>query len=421
MVHANVLTIRDYKGISWVSLDLTESGDVVMIAGPNGAGKTSVLDALAVGLNGPSAVPTARPIRDGAESAEIVIQLDDYTVVRKITETGTTLVLRDKFGVKISKPQDTLNSLIGKLSFDPQKFQALKPKEQLDVLLDVLELDFNPAELAAQRATAFDARRDTSRELKSATAVLDGMPHHADAPEAEQSFADAMAARTAAQERNQKIKQAHDNVSRAEQDLETKRGAVFLLKEKLAEAEANERAAVELAEKCRAFAASAPAPVDLTALDEQISNLETVNAKVRANTAHNSQAATVTALESRVAELNGIMTGIDKIKSDGLAAAVLPMDNIGFDDDMTTLTIDGVPFAQVNTGQRFEASMYISAKLSKGLRIMRISDGSLLDQETLRRVRAFIEKNDYQLFIETVGFSDDEDAWNIEGGQLATR
>ena len=81
-------------------VEISPTGDIVEIAGKNGNGKTSVLDSIYWALGGGKGVQ-AKPIRTGAETAKIKLQLGEKETVsliveRKFTASGTTLKVSDR-------------------------------------------------------------------------------------------------------------------------------------------------------------------------------------------------------------------------------------------------------------------------------------------------------------------------------------
>ena len=127
------IQIRNYRGISALE---AEPGDGATIAvGKNAAGKSTLLNAIRAALAARDIGPDA--IRHGHDSAEILIDLDDLSVRRAITKSGSTLVVsRDGFDAK--KPQTMLTELLGASPLDPLDILLLKPKERRARILEAL-------------------------------------------------------------------------------------------------------------------------------------------------------------------------------------------------------------------------------------------------------------------------------------------
>jgi hypothetical protein len=119
------LIVRNFRGVEAREADIPPGGAI--FAGGNGKGKTSILRALQAALAGRDIAPDA--IRLGAEKAEILVDLDDVSVRRVITQkTSSVTVTRD--GFKAAKPQGFLDELLGTSAIDACALFLSPPKEQ---------------------------------------------------------------------------------------------------------------------------------------------------------------------------------------------------------------------------------------------------------------------------------------------------
>ncbi|MGH9252599.1 MAG: AAA family ATPase, partial [Acidimicrobiales bacterium] len=116
------LTAENIKRLR--AVEITPDGNTVIITGRNGQGKTSVLDSIWYALGGgPAAKGTIRPVRDGQNRAEVTVDLGDLVVTRSWTSAGgTALRVENTDGARYKSPQQMLDGLVGKLSFDPLTF-----------------------------------------------------------------------------------------------------------------------------------------------------------------------------------------------------------------------------------------------------------------------------------------------------------
>lgn len=384
--------------------DITPAGPVVLIGGNNGQGKSSTINSMFLGLAGRAASNAiARPVRDGAEEAQVRIDLGDLIVTRKWAGDKTSLTVTSADGAKYSAPQTILDKLRGSDAMaDPMEFTQLPAPKQKAILMGLVELPFDPDELDRRRKGLFDQRTDVSRDLKRAQSQLDGMhPAPAGTPDVEVSVTDLLREIQAADEANRRLRQIENDVI-ANMDL------VDRLKAQLAQAEADliaNKAALE----------AAPDRIDTEAIRDRMDDVENVNANVRAKQARAAAVAQRDREAAKAAELTNGIAALDKEKHDGLAAANYPIKGLGFDED--GVTFNKVPFKQASSAEQLRVSTAMCMALNPQLRVLYIRDGSLLDDTNLDLIGRMAEANDFQIWIERVG-TKDAGAIIIEDGEV---
>ncbi len=125
------LRIRNFAGI--LEADIVP-GKVTVFAGKNRQGKTSILNAVRAALEG--AAPET--IHQGAKSAEILIDLEEITVDRRITPGGQRVEVLNAEGFKRPAPQTYLCSLLGATQFNPMEFHRAKKVDRTKMLLEAV-------------------------------------------------------------------------------------------------------------------------------------------------------------------------------------------------------------------------------------------------------------------------------------------
>jgi hypothetical protein len=96
-----------------------------------------------------------------------------------------------------------------------------------------------------------------------------------------------------------------------------------------------------------------------------------------------------------------VKSGVRK-KDEALATAKYPIEGLGFDTVKREVIYNELPFDQASHAEQMKTSMAIGMAINPKLRIMRIKDGSLLDDKTLAIVAAMAEEHDFQVWIECV-------------------
>jgi DNA repair exonuclease SbcCD ATPase subunit len=365
-----------------VAVEISPDGDVVILSGKNGSGKSSALDAIWAALGGKAACPD-KPIREGADKAEVRLELDNGLVVeRTFTEKGTYLKVTAEEGrQKFTNPQAMLDALVGKIAFDPLAFARKAPKDQAAELLKVVDIGLDLEEHARQRQALYDARADANREVKRLDGARAVQLHYDDAP------AEIISASILAEE-----------VSQAA-NVEAQVGNA---KKRLEEID-KEMAALE-AERERMTAVAAGAVPDLPALRERLANVEVDNNKVRANERYAEIMGELKAARAVADKLDADLKGHDAAKEKALAAAKFPVEGLSFDEE--GVTYNGIPFAQCASSEQLKVAVAVAMAANPELRVIQIREGSLLDRESLDVIADLAGANDYQVWIEVVSDGD---------------
>lgn len=371
------------------AVEITPDGNTVVIAGRNGQGKTSVLDSIWFALGGGQAAKdTSRPIRDGETSATVTLDLGELKVTRTWTGDRTALKVENADGAKYGSPQAMLDGLVGRLSFDPLAFAQQDPRTQLAALLDLVELPFDPAELDGERRRLFDERTVLGREVKQLDGQLAAMPAPGDdLPNDEINVADLLA----------KARQAQDWKVRADglrHTSELAAARVVELEQQLADAR---QAAKAAADQVAQIPADLPDP---TAFDGQLEHVEQINARVRAAKQREQVRARLAERKAATDALTGQLNQIDTRKATAIAEATMPIDGLAFDDG--GVTYGGVPFKQCSAAEQLRVSIAMAMSLNPKIRIIRITDGSLLDSENMALISEMAADGDFQVWIERV-------------------
>jgi hypothetical protein len=412
------LTAENYKRLT--AVEIRPDGDVVLIGGRNAQGKTSVLDAIyAVLKGGAAARETVQPIRDGQDTAVARLEIGDehgnvvYVATRRWTKDDAgTLTVESSDHARFSSPQKLIDGMLGAITLDPLAFTRMDAKKQLGTLLDALgdSLGFDPVQLDAERKGVYDRRTDVGRDVKRLEGQLAGfLPADASVPSEEVSAADLLAQVEEITRQNRAIDQSIETARQARADRERAQDALA----------AAQRAADAAAERERALIAEAralPARRDPAPVLDQLSAIDTVNAKVRAQRDRAAVAAELSDRKQEQAQHTLKLEEIDQRKADGIAAAKLPVPGLGFDADGVTL--NGIPFSQASTAEQIRVSTALAMAGTPEIRVMRIDGGESLDSESLAIIEALAAEHQYQVWISRV---DESRAvgFTIEDGTVA--
>lgn len=380
------LTANNIKRLH--AVEIAPDGNIVVISGKNGAGKTSILDSIWFALAGGAALrDTPHPIREGEEHAEVTLDMGDFTVTRKWNgEKPSTLTVMSKDGAKYSSPQAFLDERLGALSFDPLAFSAKSPREQLADLLALVELPFDPEELDAKRLGIFDQRTEIGRDFTHAKGRVADIPRPTEEPGEEVSFASLTLEYDEARKVISQRRLVEDSLDQSKAQVDKLRG-------ELAHAEA----IVKLNERTLAETPEAP---DISELQERMERVEQDNQDIRDLREAWKSWAAHDLLRDQVDALTGQLAALDASKAEALAGAKMPIDGLAFDEE--GVTYNGIPFRQCSSGERLRVSLAMSMAMNPEIRVIRITDGSLLDGDNLRMIEDMAYDEDYQVWLEVV-------------------
>lgn len=413
------LEAENFKRLRAVEITPGPDGSLVVVAGRNAQGKTSVLDSIAAALGGASASKlTTRPIRDGEKDAAVRVDLGDIVVTRTWTPSGSKLVVEAADGARYPKPQQFLDDLIGKLSFDPLAFTQLSDKAQLETLLSLVDLPFDPAVLAGERARLFEARTEVGRDLKAATARLQAMPEvNPDGPTEEVSTADLMAEYQRANALLASNSAERSRLRDAEDRREGFAAAIERLQAELAEAFDSYNQAEAEVSTLQAKVEGLVDP-DVESIQARTATVEETNAAIRLRSQRAEVHGDMELASAKVDDLTAQIANVDARKAEGLAAAAMPIEGLGFDDEGVTYL--GVPLKQASGAEQLRVSMAIGMAGDPTIRVILIKDGSLLDPDNLALISEMAGAHDFQIWCERVGDTDGIGVVIEDGAVLTT-
>jgi recombinational DNA repair ATPase RecF len=391
------LKIKSFMKIE--TADIKPDGSLVVIGGKNAAGKTAILNAIDATLCGEKHIPKD-PIRHGDEKATIVLETDEFVATRTITDKKAYLKVDAKDGSRIKSPQQLFDEIASPISFDPLEFERMPPKKQAETLRKLVGLDFTSED--EKRKEAYDKRTEVGREIKRLQGAISKLPPRAKVPDEEISVAEL----TKEIDRRREI-----NATNAAQRL-TLDGLRSTAKGLLEEIKRTEEKLANLREEFKvtsdegkrlAGEVKTLVDEDLDEIREKISTAEQTNAAVRSMKERRRLEAELKEQTDESDRLTNYIHQIDEVKADATANAKYPIKGLAAADDW--VTFDGVPFGQASQGQRLRVSTAIGLAMHPKFNVMRIRDGSRLDEDGLKIMAQMAEEHDAQIWLERV--SDD--------------
>jgi len=427
------LQVENFQRIKAASI--TPTDNMVVISGANEQGKTSIINAIWWALGGADmtkATKTVKPIRDGADCAEVVVNLGDMIVTKRATAEGNTyLSVENNNGLVYKSPQKLLDGLIGKIAFDPLSFAQMDEKKQKETLLDLLKIGNDIEEIDKQRKAVYEARTEVNATIKSLDGQFNGLPcEEPDAPEEEINSAAILAELEKANEENRK----NDRLRLALKDLRAQVGQAETLRkstaEEISQLEDRLRATRAKLDEIEADGERLAARVkqgeevtaklvdhDISSFQARLAAVEETNRKVRTNRQGRDLADSLNKFTETSDRMTKEIASLDTKKTDIIKGAQYPIEHLGFDD--SGVTYKGIPFAQCSAAERLRVSLAMAMAMNPRLRVLRITDGSLIDSKNMAVIQEMCKEKDYQAWVEKVDESGKLGIY-IEDGEIKT-
>lgn len=370
--------------------------NTVVVSGANEQGKTSVLDSIFWVLSGGTmtkATGTKTPIRTGTKKAVVSLDLGDMIATRKATASGDTLTVEGKDGSIFKSPQSVLDALVGKIAIDPLSFANSSDKEQKETLLKMVDLGFCLKDHEDYRSACYNDRQSCGREVKRFEGVVASLPGPAAGDPTEEVRAEAII---------EEIRAA-DLTNRNNAD---KRNHVRFIKNTIEE---NKRKIDELQNGLKVLEGELMIAegeidglkdIDVTPLESALANASTINERVRSRKTFEQATKRLDDERARYAEFSKMLEGMDKKKTEAMEKATFPVPGLGFDE--TGVTFKSVPFSQCSSAERLRVSVAVAMAANPRLRVIRITDGSLIDSRNMAILEEMAIDADYQIWIEKV-------------------
>lgn len=402
------LEAQNVKRLKAVELTPAQDG-LSIIGGNNNQGKTSVLDALAWALGGEKFAPS-KPKREGSVTDPVIrVTLSNGFVVERSGKNGT-LKIKDPSGKKSG--QKILDEFIEKLALNLPAFMEMNDKDKAKVLLQIIGVGDQLFQLDAECATLYNRRTEIGRIADQKEKFAKEMPIYPDVPKEPVSAAELIAQQQEILGRNgqrqqwirdaQQIDMVINNIT-AEIDR-TKRDL-----ERLTAQLAAEQAKAKEAEK-------SPEDLEMESteeLEEQLRNVEEINAKVRANL--DREKADIDAEEYRN-QYNGLTDEIERIRSQRMAllnGAEMPLAGLSVEDG--ALTYNGQAWDNMSGSEQLKCAAAIVRKLNPECGFVLMDKLEQMDLQTLQEFGTWLEQEGLQVLATRVS-TGEECAVIIEDG-----
>lgn len=405
MVKISTLELENVKRIKAVSLTPAESG-LTVIGGDNGQGKTSVLDAIAWALGGEKFKPS-NPQREGSVlTPHLRITLSNGLVVERKGDKGA-LKVTDPNGKKAG--QQLLNEFVEQLALNLPKFMGATGKEKAHTLLQIIGVEDKLAELERQEETTYNQRHALGQIADRKAKYAEELPHYTEIPAEEISIAELIKSQQEILARNGENQRKRHNRDICEQELIRAQQAFDLAAEVLEKAKQDDEIARKSAENLQ--------DESTAEIEENIRNIDEINAKVRANIERERAFQEADELKGQYDELSEKIEQIRAEKASLLNNAEMPLAGLSVEDG--ELIYNGAKWDCMSGAEQLKIATAIVRKLNPECGFVLMDKLEQMDAKTLAEFGNWLEQEGLQVIATRVS-TGDECSIIIEDGLAKT-
>lgn len=408
----NKLEIENVKRIKAVKVEPSSKG-LTIIGGNNNQGKTSVLDSIAWALGGNKFKPSQAAREGTMVPPTLKITMSNGLIVERKGKNSSLKVI-DPNGQKGG--QQLLDSFVEELAINLPKFIDGTPKEKADVLLEIIGVGDQLAELELKEKELYNQRHTIGVIADQKEKFAKEQPYYNDAPKELISIADLIQQQQEVLAKNGENARKRQNLSVIQQNHQFKQSEVEHLKQQLATAE---KQLQELSSDLEIAQRDTMSLIDESTaeIEENISNIEEVNRKVRANLDKDKAEEDAKQQREQYNILTNDIESIRQQKRDLLINADLPLEGLSVDEGK--LLYQGQEWDNMSGSQQLIVATAIVRKLKPDCGFVLIDKLEQMDNITLEQFGKWLEQEGLQAIATRVSIGEEcaiiiEDGYSVE-------
>jgi predicted ATP-dependent endonuclease of OLD family len=388
-IKINKLEIENVKRVKAVKIEPTANG-LTVIGGKNNQGKTSVLDAICWALGGERYRPS-EPHREGSViPPNLHLVMSNGLVVERKGKNSDLKVI-DPNGQKGG--QQLLNEFVEQLALDLPKFMQSTSKEKANTLLQIIGVGDRLYELEQQEKETYNRRHTIGQIKDQKEKFAKEQPYYPDAPKEPISASELIKQQQDILARNGENQRKRDKLESLRNEYTFLSSQIRLLKEKLKELESQEKILFTDIETAKKSA------LDLhdegtEELETNISNIEEINAKVRANFDKDKAETDAQDYADQYNTLTADLNKVRQSKTDLLKGADLPLPGLSVIDG--ELTYNGHKWDNMSGSDQLKVAVAIIRKLNPQCGFVLMDKLEQMDIETLQEFGNWLEQEGLQ-------------------------
>lgn len=321
---------ENVKRVKAVALEPASDG-LTVIGGRNGQGKTSVLDAIAWSLGGDRFRPTEAKREGSAVDPHLKVQLSNGLVVERKGKSSS-LKVTDPEGRKSG--QQLLDGFVSRLALDLPRFMQANDAEKAKTLLDIIGVGDKLYELDESEKTLYNQRTGIGQMRDVKRGAAENMPAHPEAPSEPVSAMELIERQQAIlakngenQRKRQRRAELESERNAAAAEVESAEEQVRIANERLAAAKSR---LMDLVSECIEASKTAEQLQDESTaeIEEELSRIDEINAKVRENAARLAAQREADELDGQYKDLTERIEAVRAAKRELLEGADLPLEGL---------------------------------------------------------------------------------------------
>lgn len=396
----NKLEIENVKRIKAVKIEPSENG-LTVIGGRNNQGKTSVLDSIAWALGGERYKPSGATREGSVIPPNLHIVMSNGLVVERKGK-NSSLKVTDPNGQKGG--QQLLNEFVNQLAIDLPAFMEASNKKKADTLLQIIGVGEQLAKLEDREQELYNSRLAIGRIADQKKKYAEEQIYYPEAPKDLISPQDLIKQQQEILVKNGENQRKRERVSQIEYQVDTLGRQVNSLKEQLAQKEQ------ELNQAVSDLTIAKTDALDLLdqsteELERNLSNIEEINRKVRANMDKNKAEEDANEYRSQYDKLSSEIHDTRKQKLGLLQSAELPLPGLSVKDG--ELTYFDKKWDCMSGSEQLKVSTAIVRKLNPNCGFVLLDKMEQMDVESLNKFGRWLEQEGLQAIATRVSTGDE--------------
>lgn len=400
----NKLEIENVKRVKAVKIEPTANG-LTIIGGKNNQGKTSVLDAIAWALGGDRYRPSQAQREGSVIPPNLHIVMNNGLIVERRGK-NSDLKVTDPNGKKAG--QQLLNEFVEQLALDLPKFMEATSREKAQTLLQIIGVGPRLVDLERQEKELYNERTYIGRTADQKEKYAKEQPYYPDVPSVPVSASELIRQQQEILAQNGENQRKRERRHQLEQEYQSVTEQIQALLAKQGQLEADLKIARETSEGLTDRSTAE--------LEENISNIEEINRKVRANLDKDKAEEDAKGYREQYKRLTSQIEEVRNQKTDLLKEADLPLPGLGVEDG--ELVYHGQKWDNMSGSEQLKVSTAIVRRLNPECGFVLLDKLEQMDLDTLHEFGQWLEQEGLQAIATRVS-TGGECSLIIEDGYVA--